>query len=121
MNIGVHGKSHCAWGSLDRHKLSEDIMVGKETLERFTGNSLTTAACPFGSYNRFVLGFLQKHGFTNVYTSDAAVTSSSSWLRARFSVHDTDTIDSIVSQVATARSFPRSLKDRARIMVKSFR
>lgn len=121
MAIGVHGKAHRAWALLAYEELKRDITEGKHDLETLVGSPLNSAACPFGSYNRRVLSYLREQGMTSVYTSDAAICSRDAWQRARFSVHDTDTIETIRAQVQSAQSPLRILKDRARILVKALR
>ena len=49
------------------------------------------AACPFGSYDRRVLGALRRHGFTRVYTVDRGRARQGAWLQPRYTVRKDDT------------------------------
>ena len=86
MGIGCHGAEHRSWRTLGGDALHEDVAGGRSAVERALGGPVTEASCPFGDYDRRVLGELRRAGFERAYTSDGGWTRDGSWLQARNTV-----------------------------------
>jgi peptidoglycan/xylan/chitin deacetylase (PgdA/CDA1 family) len=97
MAIGCHGMRHRPWRTLDDGALREELLDARRRLEDVVQRPVTAAGCPFGSYDRRVLGALRKAGFERVYTSDKGAAHANQWLQARTSIGEHGTLDSILS------------------------
>ncbi len=86
MSIGSHGESHVEWTGLSPDALQKEVVGSKATLEEVVGEAVTSAACPFGAYDRASLTTLRERGFRSVHTSDRGLCSRRDWLRARNTV-----------------------------------
>jgi peptidoglycan/xylan/chitin deacetylase (PgdA/CDA1 family) len=86
MGVGCHGLRHRSWRSLEGGALSEDIDGGRRRLEDALGHPVSEASCPFGEYDRRVLGELRRLGFTRTYTSDGGWGRPGAWLQPRNTV-----------------------------------
>jgi peptidoglycan/xylan/chitin deacetylase (PgdA/CDA1 family) len=86
MGIGCHGAEHRSWRALEGDELHEDVAGGRTAIERALGGPVEEASCPFGEYDRRVLGELRRLGFERVYTSQGGWTRAGSWLQARNTV-----------------------------------
>jgi peptidoglycan/xylan/chitin deacetylase (PgdA/CDA1 family) len=91
MSIGSHGWSHRSWRGMADDVATQEIRLAKERLEDLCQAPVTTAAIPFGSYDRATLRRLHAVGMTRVFTSDQGPANPRSWLQARNSVHAGDT------------------------------
>lgn len=101
MQIGVHGMRHRSWRGLADEDLQEEIFESRRQLEAHIGERLTSAACPFGAYDRRVLGALRRAGFTRVFSSDGGYASPQAWFQPRNTLtsgSDAGTIDRIARQ-----------------------
>ena len=99
MEIGYHGLSHHRWRKLSTARLYEEVVIGRRKLEDRLGFSLTTVACPYGSYGRRSLVVCRRANFRKVFTCDRIPTSADSWLRHRtlvFRDQDTDTMREVL-------------------------
>jgi peptidoglycan/xylan/chitin deacetylase (PgdA/CDA1 family) len=83
MAIGLHGMRHQPWRRLPDGDLDEEITAARRLVEAEVGAPLEAAACPFGSYDRRVLGRLRRAGFRAVFTSDGGWATNGAWLQAR--------------------------------------
>ena len=83
MTIGSHGTRHRRWATLRAADLNEELHASRSTLESVVRQTVSEAACPFGSYNRRVLLALRAAGYTRVYTSDQGPADEHEWLSAR--------------------------------------
>jgi peptidoglycan/xylan/chitin deacetylase (PgdA/CDA1 family) len=83
MRIGSHGFAHRDWRALNDDALMDELTVSRRRLEVVAGDSVSRAACPFGSYDRRVLAMLRRTGYERVYTSDGGWTKEGSWLQSR--------------------------------------
>ena len=121
MEIGCHGMRHRPWRGLDGNALREELVEAKAILEAVTGRPITRAACPFGSYDRRVLGTLRRSGYHHVYTSDRGTARTTGFVQARNSVGPGDRPD-VLSRIAGLESpAHRALGHRAKLMVKRWR
>lgn len=87
MTIGSHGLHHRDWRTLPRPELIQEVAESRRRLSELVGADVDEAACPFGSYDRRVLGALRSAGYRRVFTSDGGRTSTRAWLASRSSVH----------------------------------
>jgi peptidoglycan/xylan/chitin deacetylase (PgdA/CDA1 family) len=121
MEIGSHGMRHRPWRGLDRHALHEELVEAKAILEGVAGRPVTRASCPFGSYDRRVLGTLRRCGYHQVYTSDGGMARSGTFLQARYSLDAGDSSE-VLSRIAELETRPhRALGRRAKVIVKRWR
>jgi peptidoglycan/xylan/chitin deacetylase (PgdA/CDA1 family) len=65
--------------------LLEELTLSKAVIEAALGHAITTAAMPFGSYNRRVLGGLRKAGYQTVYSSNPGLARPGSFFQHRWS------------------------------------
>lgn len=86
MGVGCHGAGHHSWRALDDVALRADVEGGRSAIERALGGPVREASCPFGEYDRRVIGELRRLGFDRVYTSDGGWTRAEGWLQARNTV-----------------------------------
>ena len=121
MQIGSHGMHHRAWRGLDAPTLHEELVDAKAVLEGVVGEPVTRAGCPFGAYDRRVLGAARRAGFERVYTSDRGTARTDGFVQARNSIGPHDTAD-VLQQIASLESSaPRLAARRARQAVKRWR
>jgi peptidoglycan/xylan/chitin deacetylase (PgdA/CDA1 family) len=101
--------------------MHEELAESRRRLEDVVQRPVVEAACPFGAYDRRVLGGLRQAGYTHVYTSDRGTAWSNGWLQPRNTVlHDDD--DGILRDILALENSPgRALRRRARQAVKRWR
>jgi len=114
MTIGCHGMRHRSWRRLGEQALTEELVDARRLLEQVVERPLTEAACPFGMYDRRVIQWLRRSGYTRIYTSDQGTAESDGWMQARTSVRAGDApslVDHILSNENSLRTvLPRRLK-----------
>lgn len=118
MKVGSHGMRHQAWGTLSDSELQEELIDARKRLEDVSGITIDSAACPFGSYGRRALRFLRRSNYGAVYTSDRGP-ATSSWLKARNSIHRWDTsqtVESLLKPQDAIHSALRRMKTFAKAM-----
>jgi peptidoglycan/xylan/chitin deacetylase (PgdA/CDA1 family) len=120
MTIGCHGMRHRPWRTLDERSLWEELVDARRALEGIVGMPVTHAACPFGSYDRRVLGSLRRCGYQRVYTSDRGPARPADWLQARNTVRRGDGADLLTRISSTPPARDRMLR-RARLTAKRWR
>ncbi len=120
MRIGLHGMRHRPWRGLSDEEMSEEILDARRALEAAAGAPIDAAACPFGSYDRRVLGRLRDAGFGRVYTSDGGRTSTGAWLQARNTLR-TGTGGGEVERIASAANAPAARAKRVKTLIKRLR
>ncbi|MEB8388442.1 polysaccharide deacetylase family protein [Rhodobacteraceae bacterium KMM 6894] len=86
MAIGLHGHDHIDWRRLDAAGFKAETITARHTLAAITGHPITTAAIPFGAYNKKVIAGLARNGFRKIYTSDGGQTSDRRRVQHRSSV-----------------------------------
>ena len=121
MEIGCHGMRHRPWRGLDTRGLHEELVEAKAILEDVSGRPVTRGACPFGSYDRRVLGTLRRSGYHRVYTSDRGMARTSSFIQARNSVGPGDGSDVLARIAGLESPAHRALGRRAKLLVKRCR
>lgn len=116
MRIGTHGLAHRPWRSLHGHRLEAEMRAAR-IIADVAGAPVREAACPFGSYDRRVLGALRRHGFTRVYTVDRGRAPRGAWLQPRYTVRRHDTPADLERLAYPRRNWPLS----ARTLIKRLR
>lgn len=121
MGIGSHGQGHRAWPDVPEAELRGELADARIRIAEAAGRTVDSAACPFGAYDRRVLGRLRALGYRRVYTSDRRPAAGDAWLQARFSVLAHDTAESFWAGVLSRRGPARQLRDAAVGTVKRWR
>ena len=83
--VGSHGVNHLPWASLAPNDLTEEVAGSKAVIEAALGHAITSAAMPFGSYNRRVLESLRQAGYQTVYSSDPGFANRNTSFQYRWS------------------------------------
>jgi peptidoglycan/xylan/chitin deacetylase (PgdA/CDA1 family) len=120
MGIGCHGMRHRPWRRLDKRSLREEVVDARRRLEQVVGRPVMEAACPFGAYDRRVLRFLRRQGYSRAYSSDPGMAQPDDWLQPRNTVRPGNAaglIDRLVADVANQNGLGR----RARLTAKRWR
>lgn len=121
MTIGCHGMRHRPWRHLTDSDLREELVDARRLLEGVVDRPVDEAACPFGSYDRRVLGSLRAAGYKRVFTSDRGWARPGAWLQARNTLR-TDAATAAVEQLLAQRMAPHmALPRQARLTVKRLR
>jgi peptidoglycan/xylan/chitin deacetylase (PgdA/CDA1 family) len=83
MIVGLHGRDHRDWKSLDAADLEDETVTARTELAEVIGAPVEDVAIPFGSYDSRVMKWLKQQGFTRIHTSDRGKCdpSSSVWNR----------------------------------------
>jgi peptidoglycan/xylan/chitin deacetylase (PgdA/CDA1 family) len=110
MRIGNHGMHHQAWRGLDATALDEELGTARRLLEDVVGAPVDEAACPFGAYDRRVVGALRRGGYRHVYTSDRGTTDDAAWLQPRNTMTPGDGPEAIAAITAAPSSAARTAK-----------
>jgi peptidoglycan/xylan/chitin deacetylase (PgdA/CDA1 family) len=121
MEIGSHGMRHRPWAGLDKKELREELVEAKELLEQWTGVQVDKASCPFGSYNRRVVGELLGAGYKNMYTSDGGPVANGSFILPRISVYRTVCLESIKAMVHEQPNCAHRIWRGAKLLAKRWR
>lgn len=101
MDIGTHGMQHRRWRGLSEDSLNEELVEARNRLEQIIGAPVKEAACPFGSYDRRVLGALRRLGYERIYNSDEGPAQTGAWLMPRNTVRRTDDLVKIGGGIKT--------------------
>jgi peptidoglycan/xylan/chitin deacetylase (PgdA/CDA1 family) len=118
MTIGCHGMRHRHWRTLDGAALNEELVDARQVLEAAVGRPVTTAACPFGSYDRTSLRALERAGYDRVYTSDRGHARTGDWLQARTTVTEHGALEPILSPESSPYA---ALRRRVKLSAKRWR
>lgn len=121
MEIGCHGMRHRPWRHLGDADMHEELVAARRTLERLVRRPVDEAACPFGAYDRRVLGGLRAAGYRRVFTSDRGWARPGAWLQARNTLHS-DATAAGIERLLTRRIPARvALARQPRLAVKRLR
>ena len=121
MGIGSHGWSHRPWRGLPVEDLELELSGARKRLEDVVGRPVLTASCPFGGYDRRVLGFLRAADYERVYTSDGGQARATDWLKPRMTVLSHQNGRDVVELMDRRPSLPARLTRSARMAVKRWR
>lgn len=95
MRIGTHGMDHRPWRGMDAAMRHRELVEARSLLEDASKGPVNEAALPLGRYDRKVLGALKREGYRAVHTSDRRPARPGAWLQPRYSVLQSDTVESI--------------------------
>lgn len=121
MAIGCHGMRHRPWRRLSEADLHEELVDARARLQALAEEPVQAAACPFGAYDRRVLGALRGHGYTRVYTSDGGRAPAGDWLQARTSLGPGDDAARVLRILHDDPPTWRLARGRAKTLVKRWR
>jgi peptidoglycan/xylan/chitin deacetylase (PgdA/CDA1 family) len=105
MVVGSQGMRLRPWRGLAPAELDVEVRVAKERLEEACGRRVSTAACPFGWYDRRTLARLKLAGFERVFTNDRGTSAPRDWLQTRNTVRRTDRAEDLL-RLVEARENP---------------
>jgi peptidoglycan/xylan/chitin deacetylase (PgdA/CDA1 family) len=120
MVIGSHGMHHRDWRTLNKAALVEEVSTARQKLESVVCGPVTTAAIPFGSYDRRIVTALRAEGFGCVYTSDGGFARDGAWLKPRNTLGMGSTQNDI-THLLESRHSPQSIVRGARALYKRLR
>jgi peptidoglycan/xylan/chitin deacetylase (PgdA/CDA1 family) len=91
MSIGSHGMDHRDWRRLDPLALEAEVDDARRKLEDLIQRPVTTAAIPFGSYDRRVLNRLvcDRQEWECIYTSDRGIANGFAKIKPRETIDAT--------------------------------
>jgi peptidoglycan/xylan/chitin deacetylase (PgdA/CDA1 family) len=121
MPVGSHGMWHRSWRELDAQAEHEELVEARSLIGSVARAPVLAAACPFGSYDRRVLGALRQHGYEQVFTSDRRRARVGAWLQPRYSLLRTDTLSSIRENILAPRPVAERVRCAAVARVKAWR
>ncbi len=121
MPIGSHGMRHRSWRGLDAAALDEELKEARAVIADAADNAVTTAACPFGEYDRHVLNSLRRLGYLQVFTSDRRRARVGEWLQPRYSVRRTDTVASVRHTILAPPTMLERIRGTAAHRLKAWR
>ena len=121
MGIGCHGMRHRPWRRLGEGALREEVVDARRLLERVVDRPVYEAACPFGSYDRRVLGFLRRNGYRRTFTSDTGTARPGDWIQPRNTVKRGKAVGLIEDVLASEQSAHHVLRRRAKLVAKRWR
>jgi len=120
MSIGTHGWSHIPWRSLNPQLQQQEWRHSTQVLSEAIGSLVSTAACPFGAYDRATIKGLRACGITSIFTSDRAWATSSRTLLPRFTLIEKD-LPAAARSALVAPGLLARVGDELRIFLKSNR
>lgn len=121
MEIGNHGMRHRPWAGLDVAALQEEIVEARSRLEQLTNSKIDQASCPFGSYNRRVLNSLRRAGYASVYTSDGGATQHDEFVRARNTIYNHWSVETLKQVLAPETALPKAVSRKLKLTLKRWR
>jgi peptidoglycan/xylan/chitin deacetylase (PgdA/CDA1 family) len=121
MTVGSHGMYHRKWPGLSDRELQEEIVEARERIEQVTGAPVAEAACPFGGYDRRVLGHLRASGYQRVYTSDGGPASAESWIQPRNTIVRSDDLQKVSGILTKDYAGPGAAWRRLKLLLKRWR
>jgi peptidoglycan/xylan/chitin deacetylase (PgdA/CDA1 family) len=121
MSVGSHGMGHRSWRRLDDAALHQELTVARDLIAEASRAPVTTAACPFGEYDRRVLKSLRGRGYRRVFTSDRRRARAGGWLQPRYSVRAGDTAASVRRDILAPPPLSARLRGAAAHRVKAWR
>lgn len=97
--VGLHGRGHVDWRRASDQDLAAETIDARADLSDAIGRPVTSAAIPFGAYNRRVINHLRRQDFDRIYTSDAGPARSKGLFRRRTAVMAHHRIDDIIALI----------------------
>jgi peptidoglycan/xylan/chitin deacetylase (PgdA/CDA1 family) len=121
MEVGTHGMHHRDWRELDDEALDLEVGDARRRIADLCGGAITSAAIPFGSYDRRVLGRLRQENLTCVYSSDQGLARREAWLKPRVTVDCSWQAIDIDRMLAAPPSLKARLRRDVAMLVKALR
>jgi peptidoglycan/xylan/chitin deacetylase (PgdA/CDA1 family) len=121
MSVGSHGMWHRSWRDLDAQAEQEELVAARSLIESAAQAPVRAAACPFGSYDRRVLGALHQHGYEQAFTSDRRRARAGAWLQPRYSILRSDMLGSVRENILAPRPVAERVRCAAAARVKAWR
>jgi peptidoglycan/xylan/chitin deacetylase (PgdA/CDA1 family) len=121
MGVGNHGLLHRPWRGLDDDALAAELTEARRLLEDVLDRPVLEAACPFGAYDRRVVGALRRGGYRHVYTSDRGFARQGAWMQTRNTVKPDGGADVLAEATHHEASPVRALRGRAKRLAKRWR
>jgi peptidoglycan/xylan/chitin deacetylase (PgdA/CDA1 family) len=90
--IGAHTMTHCSLASLPTAEQKEEIIRGKDFLEKLLGRAITCFSYPYGAYTQETISLVREAGFASAVTVEETLVQSSTgrFQLPRVAVHDWD-------------------------------
>lgn len=70
MTVGLHGRNHLDWRTLDDAGLEDETISARDEVAEASGRPVDEVAIPYGAYDSRVFAWLEHHGFRHILTSD---------------------------------------------------
>jgi peptidoglycan/xylan/chitin deacetylase (PgdA/CDA1 family) len=121
MEIGTHGMHHRNWRELDEEDLDLELGEARRRIADLCGRPITSAAIPFGSYDRRVLGRLRQENLTCVYSSDGGLARRQAWLKPRHTIGSGWQVKDIDRLLAARPSLTARLRRDIAMRIKAVR
>ena len=121
MPVGTHGWVHRDWRRLGPGQAAEEFLRSAAVLADVCGRPVTSAAVPFGSYDRVVLQHLRRAGYARVFDSDGGLVHRPGWRVPRTSVRPGAGPDWLRSVLRDATRPRRRVRAAAAEAVKALR
>ena len=112
MEIGLHGRHHLNWRSLEKEDLMDETRIAAKDLSEITGSASEKVAIPFGSYNRNVIAHLKRMHFRKILTSDSGVARLHDQIQARTSLRADTTMEQLDAVVNNRYGIKTRLRRR---------
>jgi peptidoglycan/xylan/chitin deacetylase (PgdA/CDA1 family) len=112
MRVGSHGTTHRDWRRLQATDLSHELAASRQALQAITGQAITAAGIPFGSYDGAVLRAIRAAGYLCAYSSDRGMMDEERFLRPRTSFR-ADMTEAELAAVLAGRLDPLTRLRRA--------
>lgn len=93
--VGLHGRHHRAWPSLDDTALADETIAARAELAAASGRPVRHVGIPFGAYDRRVMRHLRRQDFATIQTSDGGLADDGALIRNRTSIRDDMPLDTI--------------------------
>lgn len=116
MTVGLHGRHHVDWRSLDRAAFADETIAAREEVAAASGQPVQAVGIPFGNYNRRVIARLKAQGFGPIYTSDSGLAKAGTRIQGRTSLRS-DMADARILALLDGRE---AIKPRLRRAVSTF-
>ncbi len=118
--IGSHGLDHVSWVMADDVSLACELRESKRIIEAAIGRPVTSAAAPFGRYDRRVLRALAEAGYRRVFSSDGGPRLTEAWPTPRQTLRSGIDIGTLARQIGRWSLYHRA-RTELRVVMKSLR
>jgi peptidoglycan/xylan/chitin deacetylase (PgdA/CDA1 family) len=117
--IGSHGYEHVDWTKANDGILTRELRDSKAIIEDTTGRAVTSAAIPFGIYDRHVLRALRHFGYREIFSSDGGPRLTSAWPTPRYSLRRGVELGALADRIETGAAFLSRAQTEARLRIKA--